>query len=81
MSCMDKEAPKIGCMNIKQSLTEYVQKEIRHHLENNEGITAFSHRVGIQSQRIKGFLAGVSSLQLNTADRILKAIDEWKEYK
>ena len=65
---------------IRQSLTEYVQKEIQHHLDTSgEGITAFCHRIGMQSQRVKGFLAGVTSLQLNTADRILKAIDEWKE--
>lgn len=64
---------------IRQSLTEYVQKEIIHHLETSgEGHTAFCHRVGMQSQRIKSFLAGVTSIQLNTADRLLQAIDEWK---
>lgn len=46
-----------------------------------EGITALSSRVGIQVQRLKGFMAGVSSIRLDTADKILKAIEEAKKEK
>lgn len=64
-------------MEVKQTLTEYTRKQIQHHLEmSGEGITAFSHRVGMTSSRIKGFLLGASSLRLDTADKILKAIEK-----
>lgn len=64
---------------IRQSLIDYVKKEIQHHLDTSgEGITAFSLRLGIQSQRIKGFLAGATSIRLDTADKILQVIDEYK---
>ena len=89
MSCnLDKDTLQEACRQgdkvvmIRQSLTEYVQKQILHHIEHSgEGITAFSMRLGIQNQRIKGFLAGVTSLRLDTADRILKAIDEYTPSK
>lgn len=63
----------------RQSLTEYVIKEMTHHMEmTGEGITALSSRVGIQVQRLKGFMNGITSIRLDTADKILKAIEEAK---
>lgn len=50
-------------------------KEIEAHMERTgEGMAAFCSRLGIQSQRIKGFMAGVTSIRVDTADKILAEI-------
>jgi hypothetical protein len=67
----------VRIMNQRQTLTEYTRKQIQHHLDHSgEGITAFAHRLGMTSSRIRGFLLGASSLRLDTADKILKAIEK-----
>lgn len=69
-------------MKQRQSLTEYVINEMKHHMEmKGEGITALSSRVGIQVQRLKGFMTGITSIRLDTADRILEAIEQAKKEK
>ena len=61
----------------RQSLTEYVIKEIEHHMDmSGEGITAFSARIGFPVYRLKVFMSGHSSIRLDTADKILKVIYE-----
>lgn len=65
-------------IQIRQTLTQYVQKAITHHLEMNEGITDFSNKIGINSGRIQAFLKGAGSFRLDTVDKILKYIDEYK---
>lgn len=66
-------------MKQRQTLREYMVKEIEAHQERTgEGITAFCVNIGIQTQRIKGFMAGVTSLRVDTADRILDYIENCK---
>lgn len=65
-------------MEIRQTLTQYVQKAITHHLEMNEGITDFSNKIGINSGRIQAFLKGAGSFRLDTCDRILNYIESFK---
>ena len=63
---------------IQQTLTDYVKKAIHHHIDHSgEGITEFSHKIGIQSIRIQAFLKGASSFRLDTADKILKYINQY----
>jgi len=64
---------------IQQSLTEFTKKSINYHLDySGQGITEFSHQVGIQSIRIQAFLKDASSFRLDTADKILKYINQYK---
>ena len=66
-------------MKQRQTLREFMIKEIEAHMERTgEGMAAFCSRLGIQSQRIKGFMAGVTSLRVDTADRILDYIENCK---
>lgn len=54
-------------------------KEIEAHMERTgEGVTSFCVKIGIQTQRIKGFMAGVTSIRVDTADRILSYIEDCK---
>jgi plasmid maintenance system antidote protein VapI len=66
-------------MKQRQTLREYMIKEIEAHMERTgEGMAGFCSRLGIQSQRIKGFMAGVTSIRVDTADKILHEIDNAK---
>jgi predicted transcriptional regulator len=65
-------------IQIRQTLTAYVQRAIIHHLEMNEGITDFSNKIGINSGRIQAFLKGAGSFRLDTCDRILNYIESFK---
>lgn len=65
---------------IQQTLTDYVKKSIIHHLDHSgEGITEFSHKIGIQSIRIQAFIKNASSFRLDTADKILKYINQYEK--
>jgi predicted transcriptional regulator len=65
---------------IQQTLTDHVKKSINHHIDHSgQGITEFSHKIGIQSIRIQAFLKGASSFRLDTADKILKYIHQYKK--
>lgn len=69
-------------MKQRQSLTEYVINEMKHHMEmRQEDIVTFSFRTGISAQRLKIFMAGLSSIRLDTADRILSSIEKAKTEK
>ena len=66
-------------MKQRQTLREFMIKEIEAHMERTgEGMAAFCSRLGIQSQRIKGFMAGVTSIRVDTADKILAEIEAAK---
>ena len=66
-------------MTPRQTLREFMIKEIEAHMERpGEGMAAFCSRLGIQSQRIKGFMAGVTSIRVDTADKILAEIEAAK---
>ena len=66
-------------MKQRQTLREFMIKEIEAHMDRTgEGMAAFCSRLGIQSQRIKGFMAGVTSIRVDTADKILAEIEAAK---
>jgi len=62
-------------MNIKQSLTEYVVKEIMNYFERTGKLeTQLAKECGIQPNHLKMFMLGITSIKLVTADKILNVI-------
>jgi hypothetical protein len=67
-------------MDKRQTLTEFLVKEIMHHLENRECITSFCLNVNMSHTQLKGFLSGGVSIRLKKADSILNYINEFTAY-
>lgn len=65
-------------MDKTQTLTDYVVKEINHHVENRECITSFCLNINMSHTQLKGFLSGGVSIRLKKADSILMYINEYK---
>lgn len=67
-------------MDIKQTLTSFVIKEVQNHLDKTgESYGSLAKRCRMQPLQLKSFVAGVVSVRLETADRILKMINEFKK--
>lgn len=64
-------------MDKRQSLTDYVVKEINHHVKNRECITSFCLNVNMSHTQLKGFLSGGVSIRLKKADAILDYINNY----
>lgn len=66
-------------VNIRQSLTEYVVKEIMNYFEvTGKTESQLAKECNIQTNHLKMFMMGVSSLTLKTADKILEVISSKK---
>lgn len=66
-------------MNQKQTITDYVIKEITNHLsKSGESISSLAKRCQISSSTLHAFTLGVGTITLKTADKIIKAINSKK---